>query len=102
MRDVIHLPRPFPVPRQMLVIEYRHGLAAVTKDSYDLFEELPARVLGLSCLVSGIGSLLAHEYNTIHSELTSAKGESFGDGGVDLHRPVALFPLSAEVAVGYL
>ena len=80
-RGVVHLARPLPIPREMLVAEHGHGASAVAKHLHDLFEELVARILRLPFFVARIIAVLAHHHHAIHRQLASAERQGLGDGG---------------------
>ncbi len=65
LRDVVHLPGPIPVPRQVFVVEDGGGLAGSSEDSDDLLEELVARVEVLAFFIGRIAAVLADQKDAI-------------------------------------
>src|SRR5206468_1677094 len=85
-RSVVHLARPVPIPRQVLVVEDRHGAAARFEDLYDLLEDFVERILVLSFFVAFVPAMFAYEQHAIDGQLFSAERQGFADAGVELHR----------------
>src|SRR4051794_14058536 len=83
---VVDFLSPVPVPRKMLVVEYRYSASAVTKYFVDLLEELVAGILDLALFVSLILAVLADDDDSVNGQLASAQGQSFGDARAHFHR----------------
>ena len=99
---VVHLARPLPVPREVLVVEDRGGSAGGAVDGDDLPEELVARVEPLPLLVGAVGAVLADEEDAVDGEAAAAQGQGVGRGRVDGQVLEAGLALAAEVVPGEL
>src|SRR5207247_5539920 len=70
-RRVVHLARPVPIPRQVLVVEDRHRAAAGPEYFHDFLEEGVPRILGLAFFVTRILPMLADEDHAVDRELAT-------------------------------
>src|SRR5262249_38871638 len=99
MRRVVHLARPLPIPREVLVVEDRDGAPARFEHLDDLTEEFVTWVLHLALFVTRVFAVLAYQHDAIDRELTAAQGERFRDGREAPGFGMTLESFAAPVAV---
>jgi hypothetical protein len=68
------------IVRQVLVVEYRHGLAGSAKHVNDLLEEFEPRVELLALRVVPVVAVLRDDEDTVHGQLPRAERQGLGDG----------------------
>src|SRR5262249_6031803 len=69
VRNIDHLLRPVPVPRELFVVEVRDRAAAGAEDLCDLLEELVMRTHHDAVLAERVDAVLGHHHHSIHCEL---------------------------------
>ena len=100
--SIVHLARPIPVPRQVLVVEYRGRFAGGAEDCGHLLEEFVARVELLPFGIVGIVAVLGDEQHAVDGEVVAAQGQRVGDGGVDVELGEARGALAAQISLVHL
>ena len=61
--------RVVPIPREVFVVEHRHGAAAVAKHVDDLLKELVSRIERLPLFVLRIVAVLADDHHAVDRQL---------------------------------
>jgi hypothetical protein len=72
------------------------------EDLRDLLEEFVVGMLHDAGLGERVSTMLADHDDSIDGQLTGAEGQSFRDGGVNLHGWMAVHPLLGQIALATL
>ena len=99
LRNIIHLFRPVPPPRKMLVVEHRRGPPAGPEHRRNLLEQLVARIKPLPLLVAPILPVLPHQQHPVHGQLPPPQCKRVRNGRVNLHRGKPPRTLPAQIVL---